>query len=224
MICVSLFSMLQGVAFDLDGTLLDTMPVWAAAIREVVEKHGIVCDDVLFRELMNAKIPDVIARLKEELQLEASVDEILAPLTPTYQRLATTMTIPKKPGADALLDALVASGIPFSLATSSPREVLDHVLATVGWQNRFAVIVTGDEMVNDKPAPDIFEEAARRLGCDVERCVAFEDTPKGITSAKTAGMKVVGMFDPRFALDLDAADHRIESFDQISIDDLRKFF
>ena len=213
--------MLQGVIFDLDGTLVDTMPIWEATIAEVFTAGGFPYNSEIYNRIMRAPIDQVAEELKQEFGLSANVEKMLAPLEQTFLRLVDSTKIEKTRGAETIIDALIAANIPFAIASSSWHGVVDRLLAAVGWQDRFPLVVSGDDIGDDKPAPDIFSEAAKRLGCDTQTCVVFEDAPKGVASAKAAGMKVIGIDDPRFALDLSATNRIITSFDQITVDDLK---
>jgi len=95
------------------------------------------------------------------------------------------------PGTRELLDALEQRAVPFAIATSSWGPWKDIVLQSAGLQGRFRVTVTGDTVAHEKPAPDIYLRAAELLRAAPERCVAIEDTPPGIASAKAAGMFAV---------------------------------
>jgi HAD superfamily hydrolase (TIGR01509 family) len=212
--------MLKGVIFDLDGTLLDTMPIWDAAIAETYAAAQVPYDHEIYRRIMRSTITDVTTELKAEYQIAASVDEILEPLQENFLRRVREVQIEKKPGAEEFLQTLSTAGVPFALATSSWSDVVHEVLALVGWKDRFSFVATGDDIDDDKPAPDIYQHAARLIDCGPQTCVAFEDAPKGVASAKAAGMKVVGIFDPRIPTTLAEADKMINSFNEVTLDDL----
>jgi HAD superfamily hydrolase (TIGR01509 family) len=97
------------------------------------------------------------------------------------------------PGAPELVAALRAAGIPVGVASNSPRDFLDRVLATSGMAGRFDVTVAGDEVVRPKPEPDVYLAACAALGAEPAAAVALEDSPTGAAAAKAAGMTVVGV-------------------------------
>src|SRR5687768_2946362 len=96
-------------------------------------------------------------------------------------------------GLHQLIDRLKQEGIPMALATSAPKPNVEHTLAELDLAGAFPIIVRGDEVARGKPAPDVFIEAARRLGVEPEGCLVFEDAPMGIEAAHAAGMRVVAL-------------------------------
>lgn len=212
--------MLQGVVFDLDGTLIDSEPVWDLAFKQIVEAEGKPYDPAVHRELLGTGIRNSAATLKERFGLNASVEELVILINSTFGRLMVEYAPSEKSGATNLLRALKAAGVPVAIATGSSRPIIEALLARMGWQDLIATAVTAEDIENSKPAPDVYLEAARRLGCDGGVCVAFEDAPSGIKSAKAAGLKVVGLADPRFAAKLDDADKMITSLTAITLADL----
>jgi HAD superfamily hydrolase (TIGR01509 family) len=97
------------------------------------------------------------------------------------------------PGAVALIDYLDARRIPIAIATSAPAVNVAHTLAEIGLATRLTRIVRSDEVPRGKPAPDVYVEAARRLGVPPADCLAFEDAPIGVEAAKQAGMRCVAI-------------------------------
>ena len=97
-----------------------------------------------------------------------------------------------RPGAEALLDDLVAAGVPCALVSSSPRRLVDAVLASVGGDH-FTTTIAGDEVPRTKPDPDPYLQAARQLGVEPSRCVVLEDSPVGVAAAEAAGCVVIAV-------------------------------
>ena len=92
-----------------------------------------------------------------------------------------------------LVDGLDAAAVPIALATSAPRENVEHTLRELELASRLTVIARSDEVAHGKPEPDVFLEAARKLGVDAADCVAFEDAPMGVVAAVRAGMTTVAV-------------------------------
>lgn len=99
-----------------------------------------------------------------------------------------TSGIPTKPGLTELLSFLDEHRLPAAVATSSDQEYANFSLRAAGLEGRFDQVVTGDQVLNGKPAPDIYLESARRLGVLPQRCVAIEDSDAGVLAANAAGM------------------------------------
>src|SRR5207244_8549464 len=98
-----------------------------------------------------------------------------------------------EPGVRELIAAARAAGKRLALASSSKRAWIDATLSALALDDVFEAIVAGEEVATGKPAPDIYLEAARRIGVAPERCIAIEDSPKGVVSANAAGMYVIGL-------------------------------
>ena len=109
-----------------------------------------------------------------------------------YRELSKGRLTPMK-GLAALIARLQAEAVAMALATSAPKPNVTHTLAELGMTDTFPVIVRGDEVAKGKPAPDVFIEAARRLGVAAADCLVFEDAPMGIEAAQAAGMRVVAL-------------------------------
>lgn len=215
--------MLQGVVFDLDGTLVDSEPVWDRVLRALVEKFGKVYDPAFHTSVLGTSRSEALRRMIEWFDLPTTLDELVPLYDPTFITFAKQTPPAIKPGADALLSALAAASIPIALATGSRHEIVDAVLKAHGWDKLFTSVVCGDDVVNGKPAPDVYTEAARRLNCAIGKCIALEDATNGVASAKASGMKVIGVLDPKYGSDLTAADLVIDSLERVSVESLKAF-
>lgn len=188
--------MIAAVVFDLDGVLLDSEQVWDQARREVVADHGGTWPPSGTRDMQGMSSPEWSAYLaghaRTGLGPGALVDAVLQRLLAHYRR-----GLPLLPGA---LDAVrrMAGRWPLGLASSSNRPVIDSVLAEAGLAEAFAVTVSSEEVARGKPAPDVYLEAARRLGAAPGTCTAVEDSGSGIRAAAGAGMVVVALPNPHF--------------------------
>jgi HAD superfamily hydrolase (TIGR01509 family) len=178
--------------FDNDGLLLDTEEAWTRAESELFRRHGSTFTFEHKRDLIGSS--HTIAAGKLELMLDQPGQglELMAELHALVMAEAEHDVEPR-PGAVALVESLLAAGIPIAVASNSPREFLDRVLRSAGMAERFAVTVAGDEVPNPKPAPDIYLEACRRLGADPAASVGLEDSPTGAQAAKAAGLTVIGV-------------------------------
>ena len=183
----------SAVIFDIDGTIVDNMHLHAEAFAVFAGRHGLPPltseDRARLDGRRNSEIfPMLFKRdvLRHEWLAYEEEKEGL------YRELSRGRLLPMK-GLQLLIDRLKESGIAMALATSAPEANVTHTLRELGLADAFSVIVRGDQVPRGKPAPDVFVEAARRLGVDPEECLVFEDAPMGIAAAHAAGMRVVAM-------------------------------
>ncbi|HLY34085.1 MAG TPA: HAD family phosphatase [Jatrophihabitantaceae bacterium] len=184
-------SALQAVLFDMDGTIVDTEPYWIAAEYALVEAHGGTWSDQHAHALVGNALLASGAYIREhgnvDLEPEAIVDALLDDVV-----RAAGERMPWRPGARELLAVLGRADIPAAMVTMSYRRLADTVVQAIA-PEQFAVVVTGDEVLDGKPHPEAYLTAAARLGAQPQRCVAIEDSPTGIASARAAGCVVVAV-------------------------------
>ena len=180
------------VIFDLDGLLLDTESVWTRAEVKLFAQYGRTFGDAEKRRLIGTSGARAAGILEDMLGLPgegAALSALVRDLVWTELEAGTEA----QPGAVALVAALARRGTPIGVASNSPRAIVDRSLSFSVFDAPFGVVLGGDEVEHPKPAPDLYLEACRRLGADPARCVAFEDSPPGVASARAAGLRVVGV-------------------------------
>lgn len=189
-------SAVAAVVFDLDGVLLDSEQAWDEARRDLVAETGGTWKDAATRDMMGMSSREWPVYVRDELGVPMSTDEINADVV---RRMVAGYRerLPLIDGAREAVERLAARWT-LGLASSSNREVIDEVLASMGVADRFAATVSSEEVGRGKPAPDVWLEAARRLGVDPAACVAIEDSENGIRSAVAAGMRVLALPNPHF--------------------------
>jgi beta-phosphoglucomutase-like phosphatase (HAD superfamily) len=182
---------IRAVVFDLDGVLLDSERRWDQARREVAIGHGghwradataamLGMSSVEWSQYMRGV-------LGVDLAPDQIVDLVVAGLLGQYRR-----KLPLIPGAVAAVQR-IGRRWPLALASSAGRPVIDAVLAIAGLQHEFQVTVSSEEVPRGKPAPDVYLEAALRLGQPPRACAAVEDSANGIRSALAAALRVVAV-------------------------------
>jgi len=182
---------LDAVIFDLDGVLLDSEQVWDAARRAVVAATGGQWREDATRAMMGMSSPEWSRYLHDELGVPLDPTEINArvveKLLARYEQ-----GLPLLPGAREVVPRL-AQRWPLALASSANRPVIDAVLRRAGFATYFKATVSGEEVAHGKPAPDVYLEAARRLGVDRTAAAAVEDSSNGLRAAAAAGMLVIAV-------------------------------
>ena len=176
------------VLWDMDGTLIDTEPYWMSAETELVEAHGGVWtrQDALGMIGKSMSVCTVALRSRGVDLPDDAIRDFL------HERVAAGVAsaVPWQAGAEDLLASLVAAGVPLALVTSSFSVLADPFARMAGV---FDVVVSGDEVRHPKPHPEPYLTAAERLGVDISRCVAIEDSPSGLASAGSAGARVIAV-------------------------------
>jgi HAD superfamily hydrolase (TIGR01509 family) len=207
----------DAVVFDLDGVLIDSEHVWDEARQQLAEERGGRWHERASRDMMGMSSPEWSRYMRDVVGIDEEPDaisaEVVRRLEAIYRR-----ELPLLPGAVDAVERL-AERWPLGLASSSNRELIDLALSLAGLKRFFAATVSSEEVSRGKPAPDVYLEAARRLGVPATRCVAIEDSENGIKSAKAAGMCVLAIPNPRYppAEDaLAAADDVLRSIEQLT--------
>ncbi len=211
--------MIAAAVFDLDGVLLDTEEVWNTARMELARERGGRWHERAQQDMMGMSSLEWSRYMHEQLGLAESPEEISREVVRRLVALYRER-LPLVPGARAAVERL-ASRWPLALASSSNRPLIDLVLELAGLERLFAVTVSSEEVPRGKPAPDVYLEAARRLGVEPARAAAIEDSRNGILSARAAGMRVVAIPNRAFppgAEALAAADVVLDSIDDLTPD------
>jgi HAD superfamily hydrolase (TIGR01509 family) len=186
----------EAVVFDLDGVILDTEELWDEARKLIVEKRGGRWREDAQRAMMGMSSREWSRYMHEELGVPDPPEQISAEVVRRLEDLYRER-LPLIPGA---LDAVrrIARRWPLAIASSSNRPLIDLFLELTKTADLFRATVSSEEVERGKPAPDVYLEAARRLGVDPATCAAVEDSENGIRSAAAAGMKVIAIPNPVF--------------------------
>ncbi len=212
----------------MDGVIIDSEPLWEKSESIMLKRKGFSGNNSYRKEyrkkIMGLNQKDSVRLLKETFGLDESPDEILR------TRLEILLELYAKElrlvdGIPEILKILDSEKhIKTAIASGSPMKVIEFVLRKFSLEDTFRIKVSGDCVEKGKPHPDIYLEAARRLGVNPGECVAIEDSINGIVSAKEAGMRCIAVPDPRIATeDYPQADIFRKSVSEIRLEDIKNF-
>lgn len=180
----------EAAIFDMDGTLIDSETVYIAGMQDAAQALGLELPISLCHAMVGVPRDGCNALLLNHYGQDFDLAVFRGHYSSSVERRMKER-VPVKPGVVELLDFLAAKGLPLAIATSALRATAERNLGRAGLLDRFTVLTARDEVEHPKPAPDLYLEAARRLGIAPERCVAFEDSSIGIVAAHAAGMRAV---------------------------------
>ena len=188
--------MIEAVVFDLDGVIVDSEQVWDDVREQLVRERGGLWHDGAQPAMMGMSSPEWSRYMHDELGLAEPPEEINAEVV----RRMLARYREDLPLIDGAVDAVrrLAVEFPLGVASSSNRPLIEAVLEAAVIAELFTAVVSSEEVERGKPAPDVYLEAARRLGVDPGRCAAVEDSSNGIRSAHAAGMRVLVIPNPHY--------------------------
>jgi len=179
---------IKGIIFDCDGTLADTMPLHWRAWRTIAERHQIKFPEERFYSLGGIPSRDILKMLGAEQGLKFDAlavahekEAVYVPLIAQVEPIHAVVAIARENHGR----------IPLAVASGGTREIIRQVLEHLGILRLFQAVITSEDVQSQKPAPDIFLEAARRIGVPPHFCRAYEDTDLGLQAIRAAGMEAV---------------------------------
>lgn len=179
---------IRGLIFDCDGTLADTMPLHWRAWQAVIARHGFDFSEERFYSLGGIPSREIVQALSREqglaldhLAIAREKEETYLPLIEQVEPINAIVGIVRESHGRR----------PMAVASGGTHRVIERVLEHLGIRHFFAAVVTSEDVAHQKPAPDIFLEAARRLAVAPGDCLAYEDTDLGMQAIKAAGMTAV---------------------------------
>src|SRR5436190_2767867 len=181
-------AVIQGIIFDCDGTLADTMPLHWRAWQVITARHRIHLPEERFYSLGGVPSRDILKMLS--LEQGVPIDHLAVAREKETEYLPLIAQVEPINSVVGIARANFGK-IPLAVASGGTRHIIEQVLQHLGIRDLFKAIVTSEDVKNQKPAPDIFLEAARRIGVPPQFCRAYEDTDLGMLAIRAAGMEAV---------------------------------
>jgi HAD superfamily hydrolase (TIGR01509 family) len=213
------------VIFDMDGLLINSEPFWCRAEVKVLNELGVPLQLSMCNQTMGLRVDEVVSYWYAKFPwTEPSQSEVAERIIHRVSELVATTGQPM-PGAIEIIQLCQQMHLPLALATSSPIRLIEAVVSRLGLQDTFDVVSSAQTEEFGKPHPAVYLTTAHRLGIKPQQCVAFEDSIRGIISAKAASMRCIAVpaaedrKDPRFAI----ADVTLDSLAQINESWLKEF-
>lgn len=188
------FPGIRAAIFDVDGTLLDSMPIWEDAGEKYLHTLGITARPGLGKVLFPMSMEEAAVYMREEYRLPCTAAEIVAGVAQTIDAFYREEVL-LKDGAEGLLSSLASRGVKLAVATSGNRALCEAAFTRLGVRNYFSGIFTCSEVGAGKSRPDIFLRAAQFLGSEPAETWVFEDALHAIETAKKAGFPVAAIYD-----------------------------
>ena len=212
-----MYTYITAVVLDMDGVLIDSEQLWDDVREQLARERGGSWHDGAQADMMGMSSTEWSRYMHDVIGLAEPPEEINAEVV---RRLLARYheSLPLVSGAVDAVERLAAKW-PLGLASSSNREVIDAVLELAGIARCFRATVSSEEVAHGKPAPDVYLEAARRLGVEATGCAAVEDSANGIRSARAAGMRVIAIPNPHYPPSEDVlalADIVLNSLDDLT--------
>lgn len=188
---------LRAVVFDLDGVLVDSEHLWEEMWARYAARHGTTWTAEHTSAVQGMSAPEWAAYLADVAGGAESPEAVEAAVVDEMVDALAAGRSPLLPGARAMVQD-VSDRVPIALASSAPRRLIDAVLDTHDLVDDFTATVSSAEVPRGKPSPDVYLEAARRLGTPPTECVGVEDSSNGIRAVHAAGMTVVAFPNPTY--------------------------
>jgi beta-phosphoglucomutase family hydrolase len=206
----------KAVIWDMDGVIADTAPYHLQAWQEVFRRRGVRYTEDDFKRNFGKRNDSIIRSVLGSRVPLAEMEAIAAEKEELFRRWAASRIRPL-PGAIELMQALREHGFAQAMGSSAPLENIELVTRRLGIAGFFRVIVSGREVTEGKPSPQVFLRAAERLGARPEDCVVIEDAVAGVSAAKRAGMSCIAVTSTNSRDKLSGADLIVDTLEEVTV-------
>ncbi len=210
---------IAAVIWDMDGVLADTAPHHFLAWQETFARRGISFTEEDFMRGFGTRNDAIIRNILGEKTTDAEIATVAQEKEATFRRIIG-QDIKPLPGALELIRALYDRGISMAIASSTVIENIHLIVGSLGIAKYFKAIITGHDVTQGKPHPQVFSVAAQRLGAEPKNCVVFEDAVAGVKAAKSAGMYCIAVSSTHSKEKLNEADIIVDTLEELTVKDL----
>lgn len=213
--------MLDAIIFDMDGVIIDSEPFFIEAENILLKRHGHNVPWEYHFQFQGTTHDYMWKLMKQDYHLDDTVKNLVNEATVIRESLIKDKGLTPIPGVLDFITKIKNRNIPLAVASSSPKKDIVATIETFNLQDDFSFLVSGEEVENSKPFPDIFIAAAHNLDVLPDNCVVIEDSRNGVIAGKKAGMKVIGYRNPNFPpQDLSAADIITSDFTKLTFSEI----
>ena len=185
---------IQGIIFDADGTLLDSMEFWDNTVYDLLAEFGVAAEDDLIKILTPMSMYEGAVYLKTKYSLDVSPEEFIERENRIVEQFYSH-SVKLKHGVKELLFKLSEMNIPMAVASATDRDLIEHALRCNGILDHFRAVVSCSDVGEGKSSPAVYHKARSFLGTSVSATAVIEDSPKALNTAKQAGYITVGAYD-----------------------------
>ncbi len=214
---------MKAIIFDMDGVIIDSEPLHFELERELLEEFGGKVSKEEHETFVGTTDYHMWDTFKNKFDLEPSIEEFIEMKKKKFvQNIHRVKLIENFHG---FLVKVHEEGYAVALASSNNKKAVDSIIENFGLDKYFKVAISGEDVTNGKPNPEIFLKAANKINAEPYECLVIEDSTNGVIAAKAAGMKCVGLKNPSSGnQDLSKADLVIENFNELNIDTMKRLF
>ena len=213
--------MIKAIIFDMDGVISDTDKTRFKLLKIILEKRGLILEDKYYKKSVGKRTKMFLAEMFPDDLSDDEIDKIY------YERISEFHKNPEKyiiaqPFVKECCELLIKEGFVLTIASVSRKKDIILVLNKIGIQNFFTYIISSDNITHMKPDPEIYLKAIDKLGMQNNECIAIEDSPNGVRSAKSAGIKCIGVTYTHSSKELINSDYIIANLKEINKEFIRE--
>ncbi len=216
--------MLKAILFDMDGVIVDSEPLHKKVQETILARYHIEPTEEELQSYVGLGVKPLLEKHIQKYRLPVSLEALHLFYLETLFRIFSNGELKPIPGAIELIQQAKAFGLKLAVASSSPLKLIQLILHRLKILKYFDTVVSGDEVKKGKPDPEIFLEAASRVGCAPEECIVIEDSTNGVLAAKKAKMKCIAFQSPNTkGQQFDLADRVIDDLCSLSVGQLKNW-